>query len=260
MIKSLITKLILSFLKPENKRAGNRPIKEVLKLPIIFDLTSYLIQLRYVKRIIDLTYFHNSSKYIKEVKDYNFSVTNNKLITRSRRAEIYYQISSIIINNLSRKKILIVGPRNVQELYMAWLYGFEWKEITAIDLYSTHPKIKVMDMHNMTFKDESFDCVVMANTLAYADNTEKVIREVSRVLKPKGVFSFGATFNPAPGVWKGSKIDGKNIYDFLKSAGMQICLHLPEEKITSRGLNQTTNNFSAQKIDLNEKFTDNFNL
>ena len=161
---------------------------------------------------------------------------------------------------LKRKKILIIGPRNVQELYMAWLYGFEWQEITAIDLYSAHPKIKVMDMHNMTFKDATFDCVVMANTLAYAEDTERVIKEVSRVLKPKGIFSFGATFNPAPGVWKGSKIDGQNIYNFLKSAGMNIFIHLPEEKITSRGLNQTTNNFSAQKNDLNADFTDNFKI
>ena len=47
--KSLVSKFIFSIFKPERKRSGNRPLREILKLPIIFDLSSFLIQLHICK-------------------------------------------------------------------------------------------------------------------------------------------------------------------------------------------------------------------
>tara|TARA_B100000212_G_C27373807_1_gene533791 strand:+ start:325 stop:1107 length:783 start_codon:yes stop_codon:yes gene_type:complete len=260
MLKSLVSKLIFSIFKPEKKRSGNRPIREILKLPIFFDLSSFFIQLRYLHRIKYVDSLSKTSKYLKDVLDYNYTVTSSKLITRSRRAEVYYQISSIILNEISNKKLLIIGPRNVQELFIAWLYGFNWENIFAIDLYNSHPKIKIMDMHNLDIKDEIFDCVVMANTLAYADDTRKVIQEVSRVLKPDGIFTFGATFEPMDKRWGGSIINGENIYKFLKDSKMNINLHLPEEKVNSSGRSQTTHNFCAKKINSSFELTDNFSI
>jgi len=258
MFVQLIKLFLLSIKNPAKKRGGNRPLREFLKLPIIFDITSFFFQLKYLNRIKNLELVNEQSRYIKDVIKYNSSVTVGKLITRSRRAEFFYQIPSFIIKNLSNKRLLIIGPRNVQELYTAWLYGFKWRNINAIDLYSAHPKIDAMNMHELKFKDESFDCVVMANTLSYADDTEKVIKEVSRVLKPSGIFSFGSTFEPEDERWIGSSVNGEQMYKFLKDAGMRICFHYPEEKINALGHNQTTNNFNAQKIDPNLNFTDNF--
>ena len=260
MIKSLFTKFIFSIFRPEKRIGGCNTLKEILKLPVIFDLSSFLIQLRYLKKIININRLENKSKYIEDVINYNYSVTSSKLITRNRRAEIYYKMSSIILQNLNNKKLLIVGPRNVQELYMAWIYGFSWKNIRGVDLYSGHKKIKVMDMHNLDFKNETFDCVVMSNTLAYADDTEKVISEVSRVLKPNGVFSFGATYDPGDKRWVGSLVNGETIYKLLKKDGMKIIFHLPVEKVNSLKRNQTAHHFCAQKIDLKTKLTDNFYL
>ena len=260
MVKSIVTKLILSILRPEERIGSSNTLKEILKFPVIFDLSSFLIQLRFLKRIIEINASEKKSDDLEEVRNYNFSVTFGKLITRSRRAEIYYKISSLIIPDLANKKLLIIGPRNVQELYMAWIYGFSWKNIQAIDLYSSHNKIKVMDMHNLEFKDETFDCVVMAHTLAYAHNTEKVINEVCRVLKPSGIFSFGATYNPGAERFRDAIRDGETIYKILKKDLMNIIFHLPEEKINSENRNQTMHHISAQKINQNIKFTDSFNL
>lgn len=247
-------------MRPEKRIGSSSTWKELLKLPIIFDLTSFLIQLRFVKNIININALEKKSIYIEDVINYNFSVTSSKLITRNRRAEIYYKVSSLIIPNLSNKKLLIIGPRNVQELYMAWIYGFSWNNIMGIDLYSSHKKIKVMDMHNIDFKDETFDCVVMSNTLAYANNTEKVINEVCRVLKPNGVFSFGATYDPGDKRWAGSIVNGETIYNILKKEGMKIVFHLPIEKVNSLKRSQTAHHISAQKIDINTPFTDSFYL
>lgn len=269
MLKSLISKFIYSFLSPEKKRGGNRVLRELLKLPILFDLSSFFVQLRYVIRIKNVNSLEKTSEYIKDVIKYNYSVTSNKLITKSRRAEFYYQISSLILNELKNKSLLIVGPRNVQELYMAWLYGFNWQKISAIDLYSAHPKIKIMDMHNLDYKNETFDCVVMAYTISYADDVEKVISEVSRVLKPNGIFSFGHSYLYEPGKrgviqgntedtystkkgWKSSNVSGENIYKMLKNSGMNISFYQPLDKTNSLGQKQTSHHICAQKIDPNE--------
>jgi len=260
MFLNLLKLFLLSILKPSLKRGGNKPFREFLKLPIIFDVTTFLIQLRYLNRIKNLGTINKPSKYIKDVIKYNSSVTVGKLITRSRRAELFYQLPSPILSDLSNKKLLIIGPRNVHELYIAWLYGFSWNNIKAIDLYSGHPKIISMNMHDLKFDDESFDCLVMAHTLSYAEDTSRVIKEVGRVLKPSGIFSFGCTFDPEDDRWIGSLMNGKKIYNCLKEANMKILLHFSEEKKNALGHNQTNNIFNAQKNDPNLKFTDNFSL
>ena len=104
MFKSIITKLIFSIIRPEKSIGSSNSLKEILKLPIIFDLCSFLIQLRFVKRIIRINSLENKSDHLEEVRNYNYSVTFSKLITRSRRAEIYYKMSSLIIPELSNKK------------------------------------------------------------------------------------------------------------------------------------------------------------
>ena len=93
MVKSIVTKLILSILRPEERIGSSNKLKEILKFPVIFDLSSFLIQLRFLKRIIEINASEKKSDDLEEVRNYNFSVTFGKLITRSRRAEIYYKIA-----------------------------------------------------------------------------------------------------------------------------------------------------------------------
>ena len=65
----------------------------------------------------------------------------------------YYQLSQCYLNEgLKNKKILIVGPKFITELFLAWTYGFQWKNIHAIDIVSNHPKIKLMDVDSLSLK------------------------------------------------------------------------------------------------------------
>jgi len=43
------------------------------------------------------------------------------------------------------------------------------------------------DFHFLPFKDESFDCILMIESLQYAKDPMKVVREIHRVLKKDGV-------------------------------------------------------------------------
>ena len=46
----------------------------------------------------------------------------------------------------------------------AFLHGFQWKNMFAIDLFSVNKKIVVMNMEEMTWKNNYFENVVMAMT------------------------------------------------------------------------------------------------
>ena len=54
-------------------------------------------------------------------------------------------------------------------------------------------KFAVADATSLTFKNQQFDCVVIANALHIMPNPEKAMLEISRVLKPNGIL-YAPTF------------------------------------------------------------------
>jgi hypothetical protein len=78
-----------------------------------------------------------SDAHYRSVHTYNAWVTQEKVVTKTRRAQTLYGILSLTRPEPSRDRLLIVGPRNVQELLIAWLYGSSWELMVGIDLYST---------------------------------------------------------------------------------------------------------------------------
>lgn len=54
---------------------------------------------------------------------------------------------------------------------------------------SQHPfSFQVMDGHQMTYADESFDIVTLSNSLHHMADPVKALNEISRVLRPGGLF------------------------------------------------------------------------
>lgn len=247
--------------RPQEKRDKLSLTRDILRWPVCFDLASLFMQIRDEKRTkrITATYAVDDPHH-RLVQDYNASVTLKKRFTRTRRVEEYYALASLPIRNKSDEGLLIVGPRNIHELFIAWLYGFSWKNIQAIDLYSTNSKIRIMNMEEMTFQDGSFDLVVMANTLSYAADTNKVIQEVFRVLRPDGRFVFSATYDPGSPDYPGDHIRGREVVRMLRAAGFDIYYHLAKDKTNSRGRNQTSHTFGVQKPGSSASILDAINL
>lgn len=94
---------------------------------------------------------------------------------------------------LKNQKILALGARNTIELDQLVLYGAAEKNITAIDLYSSHPRILEMDFHDLKFDDATFDIIFWAGSFAYAENPRKAAAEALRVLKSSGYLAVGDT-------------------------------------------------------------------
>ncbi len=221
-------------------------------MPVFFDVTAYLIQARDLLRPTRISeYSVADDDHHRKVHDYNAGVTEAKRIHRTRRTEPYYQILNLPPRDLADEKLLIVGPRNVLELYLAWLHGFQWSNITGIDLYSTNPKIVEMNMEAMTFPDASFDAMSMSATLAYADDTKQALREAFRVLRPGGVFAFGQTYVSETTEWPGNRFSGDDLKAMLDDIGFRVYYYQPRPKINSLGQPQTSHVFGVVKPDPN---------
>jgi len=241
--------LVTALRHPEKAVGGPGLARRLLLEPRIFDFVSWLMQLRDLRALARIRDAVPRDAFYAKVADYNAGVTERKVITTTRRAEIYYQIISLPLRDLSAETLLIVGPRNVHELLIAWLYGYRWKNIHAIDLYSTNPKIRVMNMEAMTFPDDTFDAVVMSNTLAYARDTFQCLSEVARVLKPSGRFVFGATYFPKSEDWPGNRVSGNDIRQMLRKLSLVILFYSAFDKVNTHGGLQTAHIFGTQKSD-----------
>lgn len=237
-------------------------LRTLLRQPVLFDLCSVTLQalnLKYISNVHE-NKVTTSQRHV-DAQKHNADVTASKRITTTRRQEEYYKIVSMPSRDVRNEKLLIVGPRNLSELFMAWTYGFEWSNIQGIDLYSTHPKIQEMNMEHMTFEDESFNAVTMCMTLGYANDTKLALSEVVRILKNNGRFSFSVTYDPNTKEWPEETIyNGRKIVETLHELGMNVYHHSSFEKVNKLGSLVTLHSIGAVKEDSTEKRHDHLLL
>src|SRR2546428_8365168 len=75
--------------------------------------------------------------------------------------------------------VLCVGCRNALELDRFRARGFD--NVIGIDVFSQRADIKVMDMHEMTFPEDSFDVVYASHALEDSYDVDRVVDEIVRV-------------------------------------------------------------------------------
>lgn len=84
-------------------------------------------------------------------------------------------------------RVLCVGCRNGLELDSFRAAGFD--DVVGIDIFSQRPDILVMDMHAMTFADDSFDVVFSSHSLEHALDPQLVARELVRIARDGAVLA-----------------------------------------------------------------------
>jgi SAM-dependent methyltransferase len=95
-----------------------------------------------------------------------------------------------LINRVAEERpaggaVLCVGCRNARELDRFRARGFE--DVVGIDVFSQRDDILVMDMHEMSFPDDSFDVVYASHALEHSYDAERVVREIGRVARDGSV-------------------------------------------------------------------------
>ena len=81
--------------------------------------------------------------------------------------------------------VLCVGCRNGLELDRFRARGFE--DVVGIDIFSRRDDIKVMDMHELTFPDDSFDVVYCSHALEHSYDVGRVAGQIVRVARDGAV-------------------------------------------------------------------------
>lgn len=94
-------------------------------------------------------------------------------------------ISRVAEGQPSGRAVLCVGCRNTLELDRFRASGFE--DVVGIDVFSQRPDILVMDMHEMSFADGSFDVVYASHSLEHSFDVHRVVREIGRVARDGAV-------------------------------------------------------------------------
>lgn len=247
---AFLVRLFEAFFRPARVHGARTGFARALaSQPRVFDILSLAIQARWLGRVraIDRQ-SRQSDAHIDAVHAYNAGVTTSKIFTSTRRAEPIYAIAGMPVRDLADDKVLIVGPRNVQEFLIAWMHGFSWSNISAIDLYSTHPKIQVMDMHKFEFPDASFDVVTMVNTLGYAQDIPAVLAGVYRILKPGGRFCFTHAHAPENPLFDGDLTSGEAILDQCVALGFRSYFHFSEPRMNSKQKMQTSHYIGLEKL------------
>lgn len=256
----MLTYIYRAVFSPAKRAAPSLFGRNILRLPIIFDLVSLVMQLWDLSNVSKLKGLGKlDDPHFDAVRNYNAGVTASKQVTTTRRAEEYYAALTIPRRNVGNETLLIVGPRNVQELFIAWTFGFCWANIIGIDLYSTNTKIIEMNMENMTFPDNSFDAISMANTLSYAKSTRTALSEAARVLKPGGRFAFSATYDPNER-WHEDSVSGAEIKAILDDLNLRVYVHYSIDKVNALGRTQTSHTFAVMKFAPTEVKFDNFHV
>lgn len=84
------------------------------------------------------------------------------------------------------EKVLFVGCRNPHEI----LYFKQYHQAGTggIDLYSESNLIEIMDMHKLSFPDNTFDLVFSSHSLEHSYDPQKAVNEFIRVMKDEAFF------------------------------------------------------------------------
>ena len=102
-------------------------------------------------------------------------------ITRNNVGELIQRI-----NLLSEPKILVVGGGEIGAGLDDFYTVFE-KDILDFDIYDSAHVNLIADAHQIPVKDSYFDVVIIQAVLEHVLNPQKVVSEITRVLKDNGI-------------------------------------------------------------------------
>jgi Methyltransferase domain len=86
------------------------------------------------------------------------------------------------LNNKSN--VLIIGPRNENDLLKLIAAGFSHSRVRGLDLMTYSPWIDFGDMHQTPYQDNRWDAIVCGWTLSYSRNPVLFSKELIRIAKP----------------------------------------------------------------------------
>jgi SAM-dependent methyltransferase len=175
-------------------RIGTRIGTKFLLIP---QIRLRFCKLRWKMMRKDLKFYEQPSAGVgEEVVSYNMSAFDSDAAfgCGGRMDLVLYPLAALMANNRPDAKVLIVGPRTEDDIFLSKALGFP--DTRGLDLLSYSPHIDLGDMHSMPYADEQFDAVVLGWVVCYSSDTAQAFSESLRVLKKGGHLSIGWEWLP----------------------------------------------------------------
>lgn len=114
----------------------------------------------------------------------------------NQRIELLIRPLSVIETVRDARSILLIGPRNENDLLIASaFFDLPLECIRGLDLISYSPQVDLGDMHAMPYEDNQFDVVICGWTLSYSNQPQQLAAEMVRVCRPGGSIAVGVEYS-----------------------------------------------------------------
>ena len=135
----------------------------------------------------------DSKQSVKETLQHNLKSLGD---FSNQRIELLIRPLSVIESVRDANSILLIGPRNENDLLIASaFFDLPLECIRGLDLISYSKQIDLGDMHQMPYADNSFDVVICGWTLSYSNEPKRLADEMARVCKSKGLIAIGVEYS-----------------------------------------------------------------
>lgn len=191
---------------------------------IIPKLRTKFCKLRWKMRKGDMRFLDGLGPEVrKSVIEHNLSAFNHDAAfgCGNRMTLLMYPLS-VLIQDKKVSKVLIVGPRTEDDIYLAKALGFA--DTKGVDLFSYSPYIELGDCHRLPYQNAEFDAVVLGWVIAYCGDPHLALREAKRVLKPSGYLAIGWEWVPRNQKTDNLHIRGNTVNDaseYLEAVNMK---------------------------------------
>lgn len=165
-----------------------------------------LLSSEYIRIIVGYVRWFYFVKILNKLKTYNDSTANSIDKTLSHNLIVFdkFPLTDFAMKRMSnllnavgglealnsKSHFLIIGPRTESDILR--LKGlFYTKNISAIDLITYSPWIKLQDMHELKFEKDQFDCIICGWTISYSSNPSLALSNMVNVVKNKGFIALG---------------------------------------------------------------------
>lgn len=175
-----------------------------------------------VNDISEITTIDTKSKNEEYEKYLNAQIEKSVSYTRyinpakkflQSRSETIESLTKIVKNHgIICDSILSIGSRDENEIETISSF-FPKSKVSGLDLFSASPKIKVGDMHNMPFDNNSFDITIAIHNMEHSYDPHKSLGEMFRVTKEGGLLSIEVPVNFDPS--ETDRVDFKNLLNLL---------------------------------------------
>jgi SAM-dependent methyltransferase len=154
---------------------------DVFELPILIDFESSIMG----KDQFDISYDSPVNRTLERTflkKIYSFMTDVKPKKTIENLKEVFSQVKDITHSPLA----LIIGGGTVGK-GLEFIYDSQSIDVIAFDIYATKNIQFIADAHNIPIADNKIDIVIVQAVLEHVLEPSKVVSEIYRVLKSKGI-------------------------------------------------------------------------